>query len=241
MKYTLIDYNAWDFKGKGLNLEKLLNSKEKKIWNAALPFLDKRDNLGHAEIVTYFAFKLLDIFPQANQNIVIPAAILHDIGWSQMTNIELKLFYITDNDGKGAELWRRYEPILRARHQELGVDMAKTILKKENLPKEEISHICKIILGHDTRKGFYSSEDGIVRSADKLYRFTYPHLGQALRNRKTWTIEKIDKLMGDWINKSEYFWGDEENIKKIALIEKQNTLMYNQKYPILKTQSNERN
>lgn len=232
MKHQPINYNTWNFDGSGSNLKGLINLKEEKIWGVALPLLDKRDDLGHTEIVTLFALKLIGFFPNVNRGVVVPAAILHDIGWSKMTDTELKLFYITDDDGEGKEIWRRYEPVLRARHQELGADLARKILRENKFTKEDLTHICKIIFEHDTRKGFYSPEDGIVRSADKLYRFTYPHLGQAIRNRKTWTIKKLDELMDTWMNEEGYFWNDE--IRKIARIEKQNSLRYYKQHPIIK-------
>jgi len=225
-KYTPINYDSWNFNGQGMNIVPFLNEKEKKLWNANLPFIDKRDDLGHIELVTYFTLNLLDMFPHAIREVCVPAAILHDNGWSQMTETELNLFYESKQDEKGIEIWRRYEPILRARHQELGADLAKKTLKQQNWPNKETYEICEIIFGHDTRKGFYSPEDGIVRSSDKLYRFTFPHLGQAMRNRKTWTLEKLDSLMGEWIDEPGYFWNDDNKIKEIARNEKQSTLNY---------------
>ena len=228
-EHTPINYSVWNFNGQGDNLAKLFNPKERELWDANLSFIDKRDDLGHVEIVTYFAFKLLDTFPSTDRKVVIPAAILHDNGWSQMTKTELALFYESRDDGKGKEIWRRYEPVLRARHQEIGADLAEKILTDQDWPKENIPHICEIILGHDTRQGFYSPEDGIVRSADKLYRFTFPHLGQAIRNRKTWTIKRLNTLMGEWINEKGYFWQDSKKIKEIAQTERQNALEYSKR------------
>ena len=49
-----------------------------KIWDMALPYQDKRDDKGHARIVTEYAIKLCSI-ENAEDKIVVPAAILHYI------------------------------------------------------------------------------------------------------------------------------------------------------------------
>ena len=54
-----------------------------KIKKEAKHMQDLRDDKGHAETVTFFAEKLCRIF-NANENIIIPAAILHDIGYYGM-------------------------------------------------------------------------------------------------------------------------------------------------------------
>ena len=58
-----------------------------KIWDLAEEYQDKRDDEGHAKTVLEYAIKLLEILP-ANEKIVIPAAILHDIGWSQLSKVD---------------------------------------------------------------------------------------------------------------------------------------------------------
>ncbi len=63
-----------------------------KIWDLAENYQDKRDDEGHAKTVLKYAIKLLQIIP-ADDKIVIPAAILHDIGWSQLSKVDrMKIF-----------------------------------------------------------------------------------------------------------------------------------------------------
>jgi len=165
--YKPIDIATWDQSGKGKNILDLLKPWEQRIWKAALPFQDKRDDQGHAEHVTYFALKLLDHIP-AIREIVIPAAILHDTGWSQMSQQDLDKFYLPN--------WKDYEPMLRNRHQVRGVKFSRKLLEEKYQTEEyTLDHILEIISQHDTRKGFYSTEDGIVRDADKLWRYTLRH------------------------------------------------------------------
>ncbi len=135
------------------------------IWELALPYQDFRDDKGHARIVTDFAIKLVKIIDDVNEDIVIPAAILHDIGWSQLT--EKERFSIFDSN-----ITRREELAVRIKHQEEGVKLARRILEKVNYNKELVGPILEIISQHDTREGFFSKEDGIMRDADKLWRFS---------------------------------------------------------------------
>lgn len=128
MKWKPIDWYRWDFSGKGKNLVGLLNDKEMKIWNAALEYQDTREGeTGHGEVVTYFSIRLHQEVG-GEREIIVPSAILHDIGWSQLSENERKLFYDKTTDTiDGRQIFERYEPILRARHQEQGKILAKKI------------------------------------------------------------------------------------------------------------------
>lgn len=142
-----------------------LTTKEifKKIWELALPYQDKRDDAGHAEIVTNFAILLCEL-EKASDDIIVPAAILHDIGWSQMP--EGERFLIFDKN-KTPEAERK----VRIRHQEDGSKLANEILTSISYPKDLSEQIIEIISQHDTRDGFFSQEDGLMRDADKLWRY----------------------------------------------------------------------
>jgi hypothetical protein len=176
--YKPIDYNAWDYSGKGANIATELSPLEGAMWIEALPVQDKRHDPGHAEHVVYFALKLLQYHPSANRNIVMPAAILHDTGWGLMPDEERALF--------STPARKVYGPFLRQRHQELGKEFADKVLTEigygdsydsyMNWQKSK-EHILEIISQHDTRQGFYSLDDyavndGIMRDADKLWRPT---------------------------------------------------------------------
>lgn len=227
MDYEPIDYKKWDFSGKGKNISGLLKPLEKKIWEAALPYQDKRDDKGHGEIVTYFSLKLLDEVKKAKRNIVIPAAILHDTGWGEVTKSEINLFYEMEIDSfTGQAIWQRYEPILRARHQEQGVQVAEEILKGlESYSKEETEKILDIISEHDTRKGFLNANDGIMRDADKLFRFSVSCLKLAIRKGRTFEGGKTHYDQSKkWINQKGFFYSNIS--REIASTELENAEEY---------------
>ncbi len=212
MIYKPIDYSTWDFSGKGKNIVNFLNDVEMKIWNDAHQYQDKRQDKGHAEVVTYFALELLKHI-DGNREIVTPAAILHDIGWSQMFDEERKLFR--------TPIFTKYEPVLRERHQEEGVKLAKKLLKKYS--QKFMPEILEIISKHDTRKGFYSKEDGVVRDADKLWRFTFFDCETGRREYK-FAFEDIIKKVKASFDRKNFFYSQKS--EEIARIEFNNTLKY---------------
>lgn len=142
----------------------MMKKKHKKIWDLALPYQDKRNDKGHAEVVTEYAIKLCEI-EDVNEDIVVPAAILHDIGWSQLSKKERFLIFDHSID-KDKRLKVRYK------HQEEGVKLAREILEKIEYSEKLIQPILEIISQHDTRKGFLSPDEAAMRDADKLWRFS---------------------------------------------------------------------
>jgi hypothetical protein len=63
-----------------------LNVIESAILKLAKPYLQIRDNERHTFNAIEFALKLLEIY-DAERTIVIPAMILHDVGWSKVSMV----------------------------------------------------------------------------------------------------------------------------------------------------------
>ena len=168
-----------------------------KIWNIALPYQDKRDDKGHAEITTNYAKKLLKTEP-GDETIVIPAIMLHDIGWSQLSKEE-RFRIFDDSASKDAKLEVRYK------HQDQGVNLAKDILNQISYPVEKIKDILEIISQHDTRKGFISENEGLVRDADKLWRFSKVGFSKDIERSNHTSKSLCEKLAGN-IEKPGFFY-----------------------------------
>lgn len=99
-----------------------------------------------------------------DEKIIIPAIILHDIGWYNFP-LEEKI--------KLRKATTQLEVIkLRHEHEIQGASLAEEILSELNYPKKAIKQIAKIILAHDTRSKPISLEDMIVKEADRLSRYT---------------------------------------------------------------------
>ncbi len=176
------------------------------IWKLALPYQDKRDDKGHAEITTNYAVQLLKL-EKANEDVVVPAIILHDTGWSQLSSKDRMLIF-------NHQATKKQKLTVRYKHQDAGVKIGREILEKVNYPSELIPEILEIISQHDTRKDFISSEDGLVRDADKLWRFSKTGFdADIIRNRfDFWGL--YDKLKEHRIEKDGFFYF--KQAKKLA-------------------------
>lgn len=132
-----------------------------KIYQLARSYLNTRRNDVHVEISLQFARELLKA-EGGDEDIVIPAIILHDVGWKKVPEaLHLKAF--------GP---RATSPELNRMHEEQGIQIAGDILSKVQYDQDKISEILKIIDGHDSRKKAISLNDQIVKDADKLFRYS---------------------------------------------------------------------
>ena len=137
-----------------------LNAHEKKMLQLAEPYNKSANNESHIEDVMNFALRLLKT-EHADRDIVIPAVILHDIGWSQ----------VPVSNWAEARAPGRDMKIVRA-HEREGVKVARRILERIIWNDTKIDEILLIIDGHDTRKEAISVNDQIVKDADKISRYS---------------------------------------------------------------------
>ena len=54
------------------------------IYRKAAPYLDTRQNDIHVSLSCDFARRLLAHYPKADEKIVLPAIVLHDVGWKMV-------------------------------------------------------------------------------------------------------------------------------------------------------------
>ena len=177
-----------------------------KIWKLALPYQDKRNDEGHARIVTSYAQELLKSV-KANPDIVIPAAMLHDTGWSQMP--EKDRFLIFDPNKTPEQ-----ESKVRLKHEEEGSRIAQMLLSALNYVQLLTEQIKGIIKGHDTRKEAISLEDEIVRDADKLWRYSKIGFWADIKRMKEITPQQLCDKLEKNIEKEGFFFT--EPAKNIA-------------------------
>lgn len=132
-----------------------------RIWDLARPYLNTRKNDIHTEISTGLAQQLL-AQEGGEEDIVIPAIILHDVGWKEVPeNIQSKAF----GPKTSMPEWNRV-------HEIEGAKIAGDILRKVNYQEDKILEIQEIIKGHDSRKESISLNDSVVKDADKLWRYS---------------------------------------------------------------------
>lgn len=177
-----------------------------KIWELALPYQDKRDDAGHAETSLKYALKLVKL-EKGDEDVVIPAIILHDVGWSQLP--EKRRMKVFD---PGAREEERREVVYE--HEIEGIKLALKILRDVNYPPELIDEILDIISQHDTRKGFVSKNEGIVRDADKLWRTSREGLAASEARAKKREAQRF-KMLEKGLKKEGYL--HTETARQMAL------------------------
>lgn len=132
------------------------------IYRAARVYWDTRFNDIHIPLSYDFARRLLLAYPEADEMVVIPAVLLHDIGWKTVPEAkQLKAFGPKATDKAASRL-----------HEEEGVRLAGEILAALDYDPAKTGEILTIIDGHDSRVEALSLNDKLVKDADKLWRFT---------------------------------------------------------------------
>jgi HD domain len=133
------------------------------VWRTAEPYMRARKNDVHIPLSFGYARKLLEAYPEADEDIVLLAILLHDIGWWSID--ETDIF----EKGFGPNMM---QSDVRFLHESEGVRLSREVLEKTGWPEEIIAAVGEIIDGHDTRPDPKSLNDRLVRDADKLWRFT---------------------------------------------------------------------
>lgn len=134
------------------------------VWEHAAGHLTVRNNDSHTLYAYGLARALLPLVPEADAEVVLPAILLHDTGWSTVTPEEV-LEAIAPGGGSRD---------LVLQHEREGARIAREILTTLGRDAELIERVCTIIDGHDSRLHALGPDDAVVKDADKLWRVT-PH------------------------------------------------------------------
>jgi hypothetical protein len=165
-------------------LTDLLDPRDLPLWRDARPYLDVRNNDEHTLVAYGVAKALLAELPQARASVVLPAILLHDVGWKKVPQ-ELLLDAIGRNPKR---------PDLVRDHELYGVEIAREILERHRPDGVDIEAVLAIIDGHDTTRHAKSLEDAVVKDADKVWRTT-PHGMAVIRGWYGWSVaEYIDMV-----------------------------------------------
>ena len=132
-----------------------------RIFELAMPFLKTRFNLPHTYIVYQYANLLLHA-EGGSREIIVPACILHDVGWSSIPeDQQLRAFGPVIKD-----------PDSTRKHEVEGASIARQILAKAGYAGSLVQKIIEIIDGHDTTVNARSLEDAVTKDSDKLFRLS---------------------------------------------------------------------
>ena len=173
---------------KGFKARRRLDRAEERIFRLAKPFLRVRNNEVHTRAATDFALRLLET-EKADRDIVIPALILHDVGYDSLSEGLMLRAYGP----------RKEKEVTRIHEQE-GARIAAAILEDIGYDTSKTAEILEIIDGHDTRPVALSINDQVVRDADKLTRY-----GRDLRSWPPWIFSTaqeaaagLERLVDHW-------------------------------------------
>lgn len=141
-----------------------LREEDRAVWALAAPYLKVRDNDGHTIYAYGIARALVDLHPDADPDVVLPAILLHDTGWSQAP-ADRVLDAIAPGGG---------DRDLVLLHEREGARIAREVLTELGHDEVRVDRVVAIVDGHDTRREALSLDDALVKDADKLWRLT-PH------------------------------------------------------------------
>ncbi len=139
-----------------------MNDLQRSVYLRAREYWNTRFNDLHVPIAYAFARELLLSHPEADRDVVVPAILLHDVGWKS----------IPEDRQIGAFRPGARDETLRRFHETEGARIAAEILTGAGAAPGTRDAVVRIVDGHDTRLEALSLEDAIVKDADKLWRFT---------------------------------------------------------------------
>jgi hypothetical protein len=160
------------------------------IWRAARPWLDVRSNDEHTLISWRLGRALLASIPGAEEDVVLPAILLHDTGWKKMPQEKLARAI-----GPKPEF-----PELQRDHEIASVEIGADILSRLGLGLRDVE-ILAIVDGHDTTKQARSINDAVMKDADKLWRFT-PHGVHTIGGWFGSSTQEVLALLEDFVSPS---------------------------------------
>jgi len=135
-----------------------------RIYALAEPYWHTRAGELHMPASYAMAQRLLEALPEADAEIVLPAILLHDVGYARVPEETHRDGLAGAPDGWDADVTRR--------HEREGARLAAEILAQVGFDAAKAARVVEIVDGHDSRAHALSLEDAIVKDADKLWRFT---------------------------------------------------------------------
>jgi HD superfamily phosphodiesterase len=134
------------------------------LFRLAEPYLAVRMDLPHAQISHQYCLRLLNE-EGGDKQIVEPAVILHDVGWSKLTPEQIKIAFGVRAGGEEANRLNRI-------HEVEGSIIAGRLLQALDYDPIFIKQITLMLGRHDSGNDPESLEEKILKDSDKLWRFS---------------------------------------------------------------------
>ena len=156
------------------------------LFQQAKPYLKMRNDFIHTRVSHGYALLLLEK-EGGDRRIVEPAIILHDIGWSALKPEDIAQAYGLKATGAKARKLNRI-------HEVQGAIIAQKILSKRGYDTATIHQIVQIIERHDSGNNPDTTEEKLVKDADKLWRFSKIGYQYELQRQATTHAERYALL-----------------------------------------------
>ena len=163
------------------------------LFTQAKPYLKMRNDFIHTRVAHDYALLLLEK-EGGNRDIVEPAIILHDVGWSALKPEDITQAYGVRATGVNARKLNRI-------HEVQGAIIAEEILTEQGYDAATIQKIVQIIERHDSGKNPETTEEKLVKDADKLWRFSKIGYYYELQRQATTHVDRhtfLSKKMDSW-------------------------------------------
>ena len=163
------------------------------LFQQAKPYLKMRNDFIHTRVSHGYALLLLEK-EGGDRRIVEPAIILHDIGWSALKPEDIAHAYGLKATGAKARKLNRI-------HEVQGAVIAKKILSKQGYDTTSILQIVQIIKRHDSGNNPDTTEEKLVKDADKLWRFSKIGYHYELQRQATTHAERsafLSRKIDSW-------------------------------------------
>lgn len=134
------------------------------LFEEAGPYLEIRGDIQHVRVSHRYALLLLER-EGGRKEIIEPAVILHDVGWSCLSPEKIRRAFGVRAKGEEAAVLNRI-------HEREGAAIARLLLEKHHYPPALTEIITFIIDRHDSTSEASSLEEAIVKDSDKLWRFS---------------------------------------------------------------------
>jgi HD superfamily phosphodiesterase len=164
-----------------------------RVWALAEPYWHTRSGEIHMPESFAMAQRLLEALPAADPAVVLPAILLHDVGYARVPVETHHAGLAGAPGGWDADITRR--------HEIEGARLAAEILAEVGCDSATAARVVEIVDGHDSRADALSLEDAIVKDADKLWRFT----ASGVRVAHEWTrrtpaafMDYVETRIDDW-------------------------------------------
>jgi hypothetical protein len=170
----------------------VMKSDYRDIYLRAREYWNTRFNDIHVPLAYEQARKLLAAHRDADPDVVLPAILLHDVGWKSIPeDRQLRAFGVVTRD-----------QALQRFHETEGARISGEILSSLHYDPRRCETILQIVDGHDSRPQALSLEDSLVKDADKLWRFTATAVDIDARRfkltAKEW-VAVLDQRLDQWL------------------------------------------